>query len=199
MILKAARRTNNTSELLGMVLTKFVVTSEIGEQRPVCWCSLDDFSKWLGKPSGEHLADLLIIAPSYNEDGSPHLDLIVTEAKYVGSSGLEESRKRSAKQLRDTLKQVSRALSSKNPPLDQGLWVARISDLILSRRTNRGGQDRYSPSRWRGYVRKRECSFSVWGYSHVFVHDGETAVATVGVEVPDTEDLIAQQEVFNEQ
>lgn len=199
LILKAARRTNNTSELLGMVLTKFLVTSEIGDQRPVCWCSLDDFSKWLGKPSGDHLADLLVLAPSYKADGSPHLDLIVTEAKYVNGDGLADSRKKSAKQLRDTLKQISRAISSQSAPLDQGLWLARISDMILSRLTNTGGQDIYSPGRWRGYVRKRECSFSVWGYSHVFVHDGDAAIATVGVEVPDTEDVPAQQEIFNAQ
>ncbi|MGB6221033.1 FtsK/SpoIIIE domain-containing protein [Haloferula sp.] len=199
LILKAARRTNNTSELLGMVLTKFLVTSEIGDQRPVCWCSLDEFSRWLGKPSGDHLADLLVLAPKYKADGSPHLDLIVTEAKYVNSLGLAENKKKSAKQLKDTLKQISRALSSKSPPLDQGLWLARISDMILSRLTNTGGQDSYSPSKWRGFVRKRECSFSVWGYSHVFIHDGDTAIATVGVEVSGTEDVIAQQEIFNAQ
>jgi S-DNA-T family DNA segregation ATPase FtsK/SpoIIIE len=199
LILKAARRTNNTSEMLGMVLTKFLVTSEIGDERPVCWCSLDDFSKWLGKPSGDHLADLLILSPSYKEDGSPHLDVIVTEAKYVNSDGLTENKKKSAKQLKDTLKQISRALSSKTPPLDQGLWLARISDMILSRLTNTGGKDINSPGRWRGFVRKRECSFSVWGYSHVFVHDGNAAMATVGIEVPDTEDVVAQQEFFNAQ
>jgi S-DNA-T family DNA segregation ATPase FtsK/SpoIIIE len=199
LILKAARRTNNTSEMLGMVLTKFLVTSEIGDQRPVCWCSLDDFSKWLGKPSGDHLADLLILSPSYKEDGSPHLDVIVTEAKYVNSDGLTENKKKSAKQLKDTLKQISRALSSKSPPLDQGLWLSRISDMILSRLTNTGGKDIYSPGRWRGFVRNCECSFSVWGYSHVFVHDGAAAVATVGVEVSGTEDVVAQQEIFNAQ
>jgi len=199
LILKAARRTNNTSELLGMVLTKFLVTSEIGKESPVCWCSLDEFSKWLGKPSGDKLADLLVIAPTYKHDGSPHLDIIVTEAKYVNSAGLAESKKTSAKQLKDTLKQISRALSSKLPPLDQGLWLARISDMILSRLTNTGGQHSYSPSLWRGFVRRRECSFAVWGDSHVFVHDSDSSYETTGIEVSDTEDVIAQQEVFNAQ
>lgn len=195
LILKAARRTNSTNELFGIVLTKFLVTGEIGESNPICWCSLDDFSKWLGKPTGEQLADLLVLAPSYKEDGTPHLDLIVTEAKFIKQTG--DDKKTSAKQLRDTLKQISRALSSENPPLDQGLWLARISDMILSRLTNSGGQLRFAADTWRSFVRKRECSFSVWGYSHVFVYDADTASATTGVEIPDYEDVIAQQETFN--
>lgn len=195
LILKAARRTNSTNELFGMVLTKFLITGEIGESSPICWCSLDDFSKWLGKPSGEHLADLLVLAPSYKKDGSPHLDVIVTEAKFIKQTG--DDKKTSAKQLRDTLKQISRALSSEHPPLDQGLWLARISDMILSRLTNSGGQLRFAADAWRSFVRKRECSFSVWGYSHVFVYDADTATATTGVEIPDSEDVIAQQETFN--
>lgn len=195
LILKAARRTNSTNELFGMVLTKFLVAGEIGESNPICWCSLDDFSKWLGKPSGDQLADLLVLAPSYKEDGTPHLDVIVTEAKFIKQTG--DGKKTSAKQLRDTLKQISRALSSENPPLDQGLWLARISDMILSRLTNSGGQLRFAADTWRSFVRKRECSFSVWGYSHVFVYDADTATATTGVEIPDNEDVIAQQETFN--
>jgi len=47
LILKAARRTNSTGELLGIVLTKFLLSTEVGQNSPICWCSLDDFSKWL--------------------------------------------------------------------------------------------------------------------------------------------------------
>lgn len=199
LILKAARRTNSTGELLGIVLTKFLVSSEIGQNSPICWCSLDDFSKWLGKPSGDRLADLLVLVPSYKGNEKPHLDVIVTEAKYVKGAGVAEDRKTSAKQLRDTLKQIARALSSENPPLDQGLWLARISDMILSRLTNTGGQDRFSPETWRKFIRDRECTFSVWGYSHVFVYDGDSSTATAGVEIPDCKNVIAQQETFNAQ
>ncbi len=58
----AARRANNTNELLGTVLSKYIVQSELGKDRPVAWCFLDDFSQWLAKKDGASLADLLILA-----------------------------------------------------------------------------------------------------------------------------------------
>lgn len=197
LILKAARRTNSTSELLGVVLSKLLATAEVGKDSPVCWCSLDDFSKWLGKPNGDKLADLLVMAPSFDDDNKPHLKLIVTEAKYVSRDGLTENKKKSAKQLQDTIKLISRALQEENPPQDQGLWLSRISDMLLSRLINKTSRDAFSPEKWRNLVRNRECTFSVCGSSHIFVYDAENSSATKGVEVVDTSDVIAQQEEFS--
>ena len=197
LILKAARRTNSTSELLGVVLSKLLVTAEVGKDAPVCWCSLDDFSKWLGKPNGDNLADLLIMVPSYNEDNKPHLKLIITEAKYVNKDGLNEHKKKSEKQLQDTLKLISWALQEENPPQDQSLWLSRISDMLLSRLINKTSQDAFSPEKWRNLVRNCECTFSIRGSSHVFVYNADSSVPTKGIEVKDTQDIIAQQEEFN--
>ena len=63
LVLKAARRANNTSELLGMVLSRYLVQSEIGLGRPAAWCFLDDYSHWLGKKEGANIADLLVLRP----------------------------------------------------------------------------------------------------------------------------------------
>lgn len=197
LILKAARRTNSTSELLGVVLSKLLVTAEVGKDSPVCWCSLDDFSKWLGKPNGDNLADLLVMAPSFDENNNPHLKLIITEAKYVNKDGLNEHKKKSAKQLQDTIKLISRALQEENRPQDQGLWLSRISDMLLSRLINKTSQDAFSPEKWRNLVRNRECTFSVSGSSHVFVYDADTSSATKGVEITNTTSVIAQQEEFS--
>lgn len=197
LILKAARRANSTSELLGVVLSKLLVTAEVGKNAPVCWCSLDDFSKWLGKPNGDNLADLLVMVPSYDEDNQPHLKLIITEAKYVNKDGLNEQKKKSEKQLQDTLKLISRALQEENPPQDQGLWLSRISDMLLSRLINKTSQDAFSPEKWRNLVRNRECTFSVRGSSHVFVYNADNSAPTKGVEIKDTQDVIAQQEEFS--
>ncbi len=59
LVLRAARRANNTNELLGMVLSRYLVQSEIGLDRPIAWCFLDDYSEWLGKKEGANIADLL--------------------------------------------------------------------------------------------------------------------------------------------
>jgi S-DNA-T family DNA segregation ATPase FtsK/SpoIIIE len=61
LVLKAARRANNTNELLGMVLSRYLVQSEIGLERPIAWCFLDDYSEWLGKKEGANIADLLVL------------------------------------------------------------------------------------------------------------------------------------------
>ena len=68
LVLKAARRANNTNELLGMVLSRYLVQSELGAGRPIAWCFLDDYSQWLGKKEGANIADLLVLAPKTNED-----------------------------------------------------------------------------------------------------------------------------------
>ncbi len=199
LILKAAKRTKSTSELLGVVLSKFLVTAEIGKNSPVCWCSLDDFSKWLGKPNGDNLADLLVIVPSFDEDNKPHLRLIITEAKYVDKEGLNDHKKKSEKQLQDTIKLISRALQEENPPQDQGLWLSRISDMLLSRLINKTSQDDFSPEKWRNLIRNRECTFSVRGSSHVFVYNADSSVPTKGVEVSGSQNVIAQQEEFSKE
>lgn len=170
LVLKAARRANNTSELIGMVLSRYLVHSEIGLERPVAWCFLDDYSHWLGKKPGANIADLLVLAPKHGEDGKPHLDVVITEAKFVAEESVSIAKSKSEKQLSDTLAQVTRALSADSTVLDQELWLARLSDMLLSRITGNNSNKAIDPEKWRYLIRKRECSFSVWGYSHVFVH-----------------------------
>jgi len=181
LVLKAARRANNTSELFGMVLSRYLVQSEIGLVRPAAWCFLDDYSHWLGKKEGAGIADLLVLAPTYTNEGKPHLDIIVTEAKFVAGDGVASARTTSEKQLSDTLVQISQALTTEPKALDQELWLARLSDMILSRTIGTAGTASFDPEKWRSFVRNRECTFSVWGYSHIFVHspvDIQTQVST---------------------
>ena len=42
--------------------------------------------------------------------------------------------------------------------------------MILSRTIGTAGTASFDPEKWRSFVRDRECTFTVWGYSHVFVH-----------------------------
>ena len=181
LVLKAARRANNTSELIGMVLSRYLVHSELGHNRPVAWCFLDDYSHWIGKKEGANIADLLVLAPTYTHDGKPHLDIVITEAKFVTNDAVSMAKSTSEKQLADTLVQISQALATDPKSLDQNLWLARISDMILSRITGTAGVALFDPEKWRSLVRNRECTFSVWGYSHVFVHSpigNQTQIST---------------------
>ncbi|MFA7301968.1 MAG: FtsK/SpoIIIE domain-containing protein, partial [Candidatus Shapirobacteria bacterium] len=168
------------------------------------WCFLDDFSHWLGKKEGTNIADLLVLAPTWRPDGTPHLDIIVTEAKFVTYEGMSASARTSEKQLIDTLIQISEALVPEPSPFDQQVWLARISDMILSRTTGKHGCDganSFDPEKWRTLVRNRECTFSVWGYSHVFVHspmDLDTPVSVCkGIETQRGKTkVLALQEIF---
>lgn len=204
LVLKAARRANNTNELFGMVLSRYLVQSELGPDRTAAWCFLDDFSNWLGKKEGTNIADLLVLAPKWQPDGSPHLDIIVTEAKFVTYDGVSAAARTSEKQLSDTLVQISEALNPEPSPFDQQVWLARISDMILSRTTatlGHGGNGIFEPEKWRSMVRNRECTFSIWGYSHVFVHsplDLESPVSVCkGIEIQKGKTKVqALQEIF---
>lgn len=200
LILKAARRANNTSELFGMVLSRYLVESELGPDRPAAWCFLDDYSQWLGKKEGANIADLLVLAPVAKPDGSKHLDIIVTEAKFISYDALAGSASTSGKQLADTLAQISEALRPDETAIDQQLWLARLSDMLIARATT-GLNFAFNPDEWRALIRQRACTFRIWGYSHVFVHcplDPPTPVSTVkGIIAPKTPGkLDALQEIF---
>lgn len=171
LVLKAARRANNTSELLGMVLTRYLVLSQLGRNRVIAWCFLDDYSEWLGKKEGANIADLLVLAPTVKPDGRFHLDIIVTEAKFVGYDNSTAEAATSAKQLIDTLSQITEAMNGNAETIDQGIWLARLSDLLIAQVVVPAGVPAFDPVAWRRAIRQRECTVSIRGYSHIFVNE----------------------------
>lgn len=179
LVLRAARRANNTNELLGMVLSRFLVHSELGYARPVAWCFLDDYSQWLGKKEGANIADLLVLAPIERDDGTLHLDIVVTEAKFVTHDALGTSASISAKQLMDTLAQLTEAMDGDVQTIDQDIWLARLSDLLVSQTSVAAGQPALDTAAWRRAIRQRQCTVRIWGYSHVFVNEPHDLTAQV--------------------
>lgn len=171
LVLKAARRANNTNELLGMVLSRYLVQSEVGGGRPIAWCFLDDYSEWLGKKEGANIADLLVLAPQVTASGELHLDIVVTEAKFVTHEGLSSASSTSSKQLIDTLSQLTEAMDGEVRTIDQDIWLARLSDLVATQTTVAPGMPPLDAISWRRAIRQRQCTVSIWGYSHVFVHE----------------------------
>lgn len=171
LVLKSARRSNNTNELLGMVLSRYLVQSELGSDRAIAWCFLDDYSQWLGKKDGANIADLLILAPKTNDNGSMHLDIVVTEAKFITHDALSTAATTSAKQLMDTLSQLTDAMDGQTHTIDQDIWLARLSDLLVSQTIVAPGQPPLNTVAWRRAIRQRQCTVRIWGYSHVFVNE----------------------------
>jgi S-DNA-T family DNA segregation ATPase FtsK/SpoIIIE len=196
IVLRAAKRGSNASELIGVVLSRFLVDAELGHTAAKAWIFLDDYAAWLGQ-NEKQIADLLCLAPGVDKDGRPVLDLVVTEAKYVGAASASSKAVESARQLHDTLKRLERALLGEEAPADQSIWLARLSDMLLDGLRDPAGAFGEGAN-WRTALRDGACRFRVRGYSHVFAHSSPTAATTapdrlVGVKGTDT----GQQEQFS--
>ncbi len=167
IVLRAAKRGKFASELMGLVLSKALVISELGKKWPIGWYFLDDYASWLGQKE-EQIADILAISPQIIS-GSPVLKIIVSEAKYVAAEGVSESRKNSQKQLRDTISRIVSAIFGNPGRLDRDFWLSRIGDLLLEglELTN---DFPLSIEKLRDEIRKGAIPIDLSGYSHVFVH-----------------------------
>jgi S-DNA-T family DNA segregation ATPase FtsK/SpoIIIE len=193
IVLRAAKRGRNASELMGIVLSRYVLRNELGLDRLYGWYFLDDYADWLGQRE-EQIADILALSPEVTADGQFRLAVLITESKYIDSSAVAAKRKESQKQLRDTMKRVCEAVFGSPQRLDRELWLARLSDLILDG-VQFPASARVNLSDWRRAIREGTCEIAVRGYSHVFVSDpNEAAECSAFCRVTDLED--AYQEVF---
>ena len=167
LVLRAAKRGRNASELMGVVLSRYMIRHELGSNRQFGWYFLDDYAEWLGQREGQ-IADLLALCPQETPEGKLQLAVIISEAKYIDYASLAIKRKESQKQLRDTVRRIDNAIFGNPERLDRDLWLSRFSDLIIN-----GIQfPANSPidlQAWRRAVRDGECDIHMRGYSHVFV------------------------------
>ena len=193
IVLRAAKRGRSASELMGIVLSRYLLRRELGPDRYLGWYFLDDYAGWLGQREGK-IADIMALSPEIREPGGLRLSVMVSEAKYIESSSLAAKRKESVKQLRDTLDRIDEAVFGAPERLDRDLWLARLSDLILDG-VQFPANARLNLADWRRAVREGECEIAVRGYSHVFVCDSaEAADCSSVTHVPDVE--WALQEVY---
>jgi S-DNA-T family DNA segregation ATPase FtsK/SpoIIIE len=175
LVLRAARRGSSANELIGVVLSRFLVDAQLGTGRESAWVFLDDYASWLGQD--EHrIADLLCLSPYIDQDGVPVLDVVVTEAKFVGAASMMTKAKESARQLTDTLLRLERALDPDNAVADRRIWRARLTEMLVDGfrgATQRDGVD------WAKVLRDDSLSkIVVRGYSHVFGHAAPDALAS---------------------
>lgn len=174
IVLRAARRGTSAGELIGIVLSKYLVNQELGD-RPKAWLFLDDYASWLGQAEGR-MADLLCLAPSISESGERVLDVIVTEAKFVKATNVGEKADHSQIQLKSTLRRFERALMGATLPADSMIWRARLAEMLQDGLRDAAGINQS----WRTAIRDGDCRIRVAGYSHVFTHGFGDAELTSG-------------------
>jgi S-DNA-T family DNA segregation ATPase FtsK/SpoIIIE len=166
IVLRAAKRGVFAGELIGVVLSKVLLLSELNASS-IGWFFLDDYATWLGQKE-EQIADILALCPRI-KNGQPYLQVLVTEAKYVESKGAADAKKNSQKQLRDTMVRMDNAIFGSPGRLDRDLWLSRLSDLL-----NDGLEftqnDELSVEEWRDGIRNGSIPIELKGYSHVFLY-----------------------------
>ena len=193
IVLRAAKRGKNASELIGVVLSSYLVRHELGPRKKLGWYFLDDYSEWLGQRE-EQIADLLVLCPE-TVAGEMRLSIVVTECKYIGESSLVPMRKESQGQLRDTIRRIRDALFGAPERLDRDVWLSRFSDLLLSG-IPYSASEVVDLAAFRRAIREGKCKISVRGYSHVFVSGpSESTECSDFVEVAESEACF--QEVYS--
>jgi DNA segregation ATPase FtsK/SpoIIIE, S-DNA-T family len=166
IVLRAAKCGRFASELMGVVLSKALITEEMGEHNPIGWYFLDDYASWLGQREGQ-IADIMAISPQYIND-EPILKVIISEAKYIDIAGLAEARKTSQNQLRQTVDRIADALFISPGRLDRDLWLSRLSDLLLDG-IEFSSDNKLNIEQWREWIRSGTLRIDLAGYSQVFV------------------------------
>jgi len=167
IVLRAAKRGRNASELMGVVLSRYLMRSELAGSPFLGWYFLDDYADWLGQRE-EQIADILALAPERGGEGGLRLSMLVSEAKYITADSLAAKRKESEKQLRDTMKRIDEAIFGNPERLDRELWLGRLSDLVLDG-VQFPAAAKVDLGDWRRAMRDGTCAIHVRGYSHVFV------------------------------
>lgn len=76
IVLRAAKRGRNASELIRVVLSKFMIKEELNGSL-LGWYFLDDYAEWLGQKE-EQIADILALSPEKTSDGKLKLSVIVS-------------------------------------------------------------------------------------------------------------------------
>ena len=167
IVLRAAKRGESASELIGVVLSRRLLRDQLGDGAVCGWYFLDDYAAWMGQRE-EQLADILAICPHETADGTLRVTLAVSEAKYVEAAGLAASRKESQKQLRDTVRRIDEAVFGDPERLDRTSWLSRLADLMLDG-IRLPASSAVDLGAWRRAMREGRCEIDLRGTSHVFV------------------------------
>jgi len=202
IVLRAAKRGVSAGELVGLVLSRFLIDQEFqayiepGKPSVSVYFLLDDYASWLAQKESR-IADLLALCIEDAEDGI-HLHIRIAESKYVKASSLSDARRSSKAQLLATLGMMREALFGDPGRLDRDLWLSRISDLLIDAVIPPGQTPLLE--RARAAIRDGNVGITMRGYSHVFVHSTDSSDSSSNsdrVLIEDLEDISSYQEVFD--
>lgn len=194
ILLRAAKRGRSASELIGVVLSQFLIRHELKSNRHIGWYFLDDYASWLGLREGR-IADILALSPHHGQDDKFRLDIIIAEAKYININSLSSKKKESQKQLEDTFRRINDTIFGQPERLDKPILLTRLSDLILDR-IQIPESENINLSDWRHSIREGKCEMFLRGYSHVFIsYPPDASECSELIPLPNYDD--AYQEVFS--
>lgn len=202
IVLRAAKRGVSAGEMLGLVMSRYLIHSEFkalsssAPQAFTVFFLLDDYAGWLAQK--EHrIADILALCVE-ERDGVPHLHIAVVESKYVTAVCAAEAKKSSRAQLLATLSKFRAAIFGDPGRLDRDVWLARLADLLIDADVPPGCSGLLE--RARSELREGKAKISLRGYSHVFIHSADAGSGGSASEqslIESDQGVEAWQEVFD--
>lgn len=202
IVLRAAKRGVSAGEMLGLVMSRYLIEREFrsicgaGGQSFSVFFLLDDYADWLAQKENR-IADILGLCVEEGESGV-RLHIAVVESKYVAGVAAADARRSSKAQLMATLSTFRAALFGAPGRLDRDVWLARLADLLIDADIPPGRSGLLE--RARAKLRDGEAAISLRGYSQVFVHSPDPAAslsASEQVLLDETDGVQAWQEVFD--
>ncbi|NUZ06334.1 FtsK/SpoIIIE domain-containing protein [Piscinibacter koreensis] len=200
IVLRAAKRGVSAGEMIGLVLSRHLLSEEFkaqanGGQVLTAYFLLDDYASWLSQPESR-IADILAINAE-EKDGEIRVTISVVESKYVAADGLAQAKRSSKDQLLQTLGKFREALFGDPGRLDRDVWLARLADMLIDADIPPGMTGLME--RARAKLREGSVEISLRGYSQVYVHTPEAGSGSASHQelLLDEIGVKAWQEVFD--
>jgi DNA segregation ATPase FtsK/SpoIIIE, S-DNA-T family len=200
IVLRAAKRGVSAGEMIGLVLSRYLLSEEFkaqanGGQVLTAYFLLDDYARWLSQPESR-IADILAINAEEKDD-EIRVTITVVESKYVAADGLAPAKRSSKDQLLQTLGKFREALFGDPGRLDRDVWLARLADMLIDSDIPPGMTGLME--RARAKLREGSVEISLRGYSQVYVHTPEAGPGSSSQQelLLDESGVKAWQEVFD--
>ena len=200
IVLRAAKRGVSAGEMIGLVLSRHLLTEEFraaaGEgQALTAYFLLDDYASWLSQPESR-IADILGLNVEEREE-CIRVVISIVESKYVAADGLAKARRDSKDQLLATLGMFREALFGDPGRLDRDVWLARLADMLIDADIPPGMTGLME--RARAKLREGDVEISLRGYSHVYVHTSDAGSSSASAQdlLEESDGVKAWQEVFD--
>lgn len=200
IVLRAAKRGVSAGEMIGLVLSRHLLSEEIqvalgGKQGFTAYFLLDDYASWLSQQEAR-IADILAISVEEGEVGI-RVVISVVESKYVAADGLAAARRGSKDQLLQTLGKFREALFGDPGRLDRDVWLARLADMLIDADVPPGMTSLME--RARSKLREGDLEIALRGYSQVYVHTSDVGSGSASEQELLLEEVgvSAWQEVFD--